>query len=75
MSISEAGATGLRDTFSGKQLNLVLEAYMVGVKNVFLFAIAAAAASFLVALLIPPTRLPAPEEKKLNDTEAANTSI
>jgi hypothetical protein len=63
-AISEAGAASLRDTFKGQELTLLLEAYMAGIKNVFIFAIAGAAASVLGALLIPPTRLPTSEEKK-----------
>jgi MFS transporter, DHA2 family, glioxin efflux transporter len=73
-SISSAGAAGLRNTFSGQELTLVLEAYMAGIKNVFIFAIAGAAATVLVALLIPPTRIPAHEEKKTNEKEAADAS-
>jgi hypothetical protein len=74
--ISEAGAAGLRNAFSGQELTLVLEAYMAGIKNVFIFAVAGAAASVLVALLIPPTRLPSSEEKKTDDDrEAANASM
>ena len=51
----------------------MLEAYMAGIKNVFIFAVAGAAATVLVALLIPPTRIPAHEEKT-NEKEAANAS-
>jgi hypothetical protein len=71
--ISKAGATGLRNVFSGKELTLLLEAYMAGIKNVFLFAVVGAAASVLVALLIPPIRLPAPEAKTTDEErEMAN---
>lgn len=63
-SISKAGAAGLRNTFKGQGLASVLDAYMAGIRNVFIFAIAATAASVLVALLIPPTRIPSPEGKK-----------
>lgn len=74
--ISAAGAAGLRNAFSGRELTLVLEAYMAGIQNVFIFAVTGAAASVLVALLIPPTRLPAPEEKKTgDDQEVASSSM
>ena len=53
----------------------MLEAYMAGIKNVFIFAVAGAAATVLVALLIPPTRIPAHEEKKTDEKEAADASI
>jgi hypothetical protein len=73
--ISRAGASGLRNVFSGKELTLLLEAYMAGIKNVFLFAVAGAATSVLIALLIPLTRLPAPEAKTTNtERELANVS-
>lgn len=50
----------------------MLQAYMDGIKNVFIFSIAGAVANVLVAFLIPPTRLPAPEEKKTDERDAAN---
>lgn len=63
--IDAAGAADLDNSFSGTELTLVLEAYMAGIKNVFIFAIAGVVATFLVSLMIPPTRIPAatPEEK------------
>jgi hypothetical protein len=74
--ISRVGAAGLRSVFSGQELAFLLEAYMSGIKNVFLFAIAGAAASVLIALLIPPTRLPAPKAKTTNEEgEMANVPI
>jgi hypothetical protein len=74
--ISEAGASGLRSTFSGNHLTLLLDAYMAGIKNVFIFAIAGTVATALVACLIPPTRLPVPEnEDKKSHREKANAGI
>jgi hypothetical protein len=67
--INEAGASGLRTAFSGQDLVLLLDAYMAGIKNVFAFAIAGAAASVFVALLIPWTRLPARDEKKVGEID------
>lgn len=72
--VNEAGATGLTNVFSGQELTLVLEAYMAGIKNVFLFAVIGTAATVLVALLIPPIRIPAHEEKKIGDKEVVNAS-
>jgi hypothetical protein len=49
---------------------------MGGIKNVFMFAIVGATANVLVALLIPATRLPAPEEKGTSDDrESVNGTI
>jgi hypothetical protein len=53
----------------------MLDEYMAGIKNVFVFSIAGAAASVLVALLIPPTRLPAHDEKADDENEAVSASI
>ncbi|KAJ4389518.1 hypothetical protein N0V93_006988 [Gnomoniopsis smithogilvyi] len=75
MAVNEAGAAGLSNTFSGRELTLVLEAYMAGIHNVFIFAVAGATATVLVALLIPPTRIPSHEEKNEEDEEAGDASI
>jgi hypothetical protein len=74
-SISKAGVSGLRKAFNGQELTLLLEAYMAGIKNVFIFAIAAAAASVLVALMIPRTRLPAHEEKTDDENQPASAGM
>jgi hypothetical protein len=75
IKISEAGASGLRSTFSGKDLTLLIDAYMAGIKSVFTFAVAGSVATVLVAFMIPPTRLPAPEkEAKEDQEEGANAS-
>ena len=49
----EAGATGLRNIFKGVELEKVLEAYMEGLKVVFLLCAVLAGASFLVGLGMP----------------------
>lgn len=73
--VSEAGAAGIRDAFSGQDLVNVVDAYMVSIKNVFAFVIAGAVATLLSAFLIPPTRVPAHEEQKaeekIDEKEAA----
>jgi hypothetical protein len=74
-SISKAGVSGLRNAFNGQELTLLLEAYMAGIKNVFLFAIAGVAASVLVALMIPLTRLPAHEEKTDDENQTASEGM
>jgi hypothetical protein len=65
--ISEAGASGLRSSFNGNDLTLLLDAYMAGITNVFIFAMAGTVATLLIAFLIPPTRLPAPEKENQED--------
>lgn len=74
-AVNEAGAAGLSNNFSGEELTSILEAYMAGIKNVFIFAVAGAAATVLVAFLIPPTRLPSHEEQKTDDKEAGDANI
>lgn len=69
--ISQAGASGLRTSFSGQDLVLLHDAYMAGIKNVFAFAIAGAAASVFVALLIPWTRIPTRDENNVDEIDVA----
>jgi uncharacterized membrane protein YraQ (UPF0718 family) len=73
--ISKAGASGLRNSFSGQELTHLLEAYMNGIKNVFIFAIAGTSVTVIVALLIPTTRLPAPEKETNDGSDSVNGVI
>jgi hypothetical protein len=75
IKISEAGASGLRSTFSGNDLAVLLDAYMAGIKNVFIFAIAGAVATILVAFMIPPTRLPALEKEQESVTASKDEYV
>jgi len=52
------GASELQDVFSGDDLKEVINAYMVGIKDVFTFSLACAAFAVLLSLLIPFKRLP-----------------
>lgn len=52
------GASEIRSVFSGADLDAVLDAYMVGIKDVFACALAGSAMAAIVALLIPIKRLP-----------------
>ncbi|KAL4960752.1 MDR family MFS transporter [Aspergillus stella-maris] len=52
------GTTEIRDVFGGEDLDAVVEAYMVGIKDVFTFSLACAACSVLLALVIPMKKLP-----------------
>ncbi|KAL5340613.1 major facilitator superfamily domain-containing protein [Aspergillus crustosus] len=58
-----AGASELRDVFSGDDLREVVNAYMVGIKDVFAFSLACAALAVLLSLIIPFERLPDHGEK------------
>jgi hypothetical protein len=56
--LDQAGAGGIREEFAGAELDAVLNAYLVGIRHVFAFAIAGAGLSVICALIIPMKRLP-----------------
>lgn len=70
------GASELQDVFKGDDLTAVIAAYMVGIKEVFAFALACAALSVLLALVIPFKKLPDHGKKKpaieAKETDAAD---
>lgn len=70
-TILGTGASEIRHVFSGGDLDLVLHAYMVGIKDVFAFSIAGAAFTAVLALVVPFKRLPSDEAKKTEETVAA----
>lgn len=47
------GATELREVFHGADLGAVIEAYMIGITDVFIFSLAGAGLTVFLALLIP----------------------
>ena len=52
------GAFQIQHFFSGKDLAAVLNAYMVGIKDVFVFSMAGAAFTVLLALVIFLKKVP-----------------
>ncbi|KAI1583436.1 ProP Permease of the major facilitator superfamily [Pyrenophora tritici-repentis] len=64
------GASKLQDVFSGDDLTAVIAAYMVGIKDVFTFSLAAAAFSVILTALIPFKRLPDHGKKPTKEAEA-----
>jgi hypothetical protein len=58
------GASEIQRVFSGEELAAVLNAYMVGIKDVFAFSLAGAAFTVVVALVIPFKKLPAHDKTK-----------
>jgi hypothetical protein len=64
-----AGASELQDVFSGDDLKDVINAYMVGIKDVFTFSLACAAFAVLLSLIIPFKRLPDHGKKDKPATE------
>jgi hypothetical protein len=65
------GVSEVANVYKGEQLTLVRDAYMVGIKDVFAFALAGTALTVVLALLIPFKRLPSHETKKAEDKKAA----
>lgn len=51
-------ASDIHHVFGGGDLAAVLGAYMVGIKDIFAFALASSACAVLVALVIPFKKLP-----------------
>lgn len=68
-----SGAHEIRSAFQGDDLAAVLDAYMVGIKAVFAFALATAAVTVIVALVIPFKRLPDHTKKPEDTPEAKET--
>ena len=66
------GASDLNNVFSGGDLTAVLNAYMVGIKDVFASSLAASAFSVLLALAIPFKKLPDHVNRK---TEEQTTTV
>ncbi|KAJ5726216.1 uncharacterized protein N7483_007573 [Penicillium malachiteum] len=65
------GVSGLTNVHKEEQLALIRDAYMVGIKAAFAFALAGIALTIVLALLIPFATLPSHETKKAEDKEAA----
>lgn len=58
------GASDMHHIFSGADLDAVINAYMVGIKNVFGCSLAGSALTVLISLLIPLTELPNHSKKE-----------
>lgn len=69
------GVSEVANVYEGEELVMIRDAYMVGIEDVFAFALAGTAVTVVLALLIPFTRLPSHEAKKAEDKEAAAKSF
>lgn len=67
--VLDTGASQIQQVFQGTDLTAVLAAYMVGIKDVFAFAMATAGLNVFVALAIPFKRLPDHSVKKTEDLD------
>jgi MFS transporter, DHA2 family, glioxin efflux transporter len=70
-AVISAGASGIWQAFSGDDLEAVIKAYMVGIKDVFAFMLACAVCSVLLTFLVPLKKIPVHNDKKPEDVEAA----
>ncbi|KAI9736494.1 MAG: hypothetical protein M1818_006004 [Claussenomyces sp. TS43310] len=64
------GASDIHHVFSGGDLAAVLDAYMIGIKDVFTCALAGSAVAVLVALVIPFEKLPNQNGEKTEEKVA-----
>ncbi|KAF7341522.1 putative HC-toxin efflux carrier TOXA [Mycena venus] len=63
------GASEIQRVFGGDELAAVVNAYMVGIKDIFAFSLAGAAFTVLISLVIPFKRLPKHDTKKTEEKE------
>ncbi|MCJ1399410.1 hypothetical protein MMC11_002612 [Xylographa trunciseda] len=68
-TVLATGASNIQNVFSGGDLAAVLDAYMVGIKDVFAFSIAGAAFTALLALAIPLRKLHSQDNKNPEEKE------
>ncbi|KAJ5498103.1 Major facilitator superfamily domain general substrate transporter [Penicillium expansum] len=73
--ILHIGVSDIANLYKGEQLNLVREAYMAGIKDVFAFALAGTVLTVVFSLLIPFKRLPSHQTKKTEDIEASTKAL
>ena len=69
--VLRTGASELHRVFHDSDLEAVIAAYMVGIKDVFACALAASAFSVLLALVIPLKRLPDHDSKTKKEEATA----
>lgn len=65
------GASEIQRVFTGADRAAVLNAYMVGMKDVFAFSLAGAAFTVLISLIIPFGKLPSHDVKKAEEATVA----
>ncbi|KAF7328185.1 putative permeases of the major facilitator superfamily [Mycena venus] len=69
VKVLTTGASEIQRVFRGDDLAAVLNAYMVGIKDVFAFSLAGAALTILIALAIPFKKLPSHEKTGTEENE------
>jgi hypothetical protein len=70
IKVLSTGASEIQRIFNGEDLDAVINAYMVGMKDVFAFSLAGATFTVFIALVIPFKKLPRHENKKTEEKVA-----
>lgn len=69
--VLSTGASDIQRVFSGDELASILDAYMVGMKDVFAFVIAGSAFMVVLALVVPFKKMPSDEESEGKDATSS----
>ena len=75
VQVLATGASEIQRVFSGEDLSTVLNAYMVGIKDVFAFSLAGAVLTVFIALVIPFKKVPGHGEKVVEESEGAEVEV
>lgn len=70
-TVLATGASEIHHVFGGRELAAVVDAYMVGMKDVFAFSLAGAAFTIIIALMVPFKKLPLHDKRKEGDKNEA----
>lgn len=73
--VINTGAAEIQQVYQGADLAAVLDAYMVGIKDVFAFSLATSALTVLIALLIPFRKLHDHSSEKTEEKEEAEEKV
>jgi hypothetical protein len=65
------GVSEIRHSFAGDDVASVINAYMVGIHAVFIFAIASSALAILLAFLLPSQKLPTHDSDQKDATNVS----
>ncbi|KAI2616498.1 major facilitator superfamily domain-containing protein [Hypoxylon sp. NC1633] len=75
VQVTSIGATGLRDFYSGEQLVVVMDAYVVGLRDAWILGVVCAVMAFLSALLTPFRTIKQSSEKTENRSDDTTVDV
>jgi hypothetical protein len=67
--VLSTGASEIQRVFTGADLAAVLNAYIIGTKDVFLFSLAGGAFLVVLSLAVPFKKIPSHDNAKVEETE------